>query len=58
MPSSDIVPLSTQALDVIRKLRELNARRTWVFVSQSNMQKPISENTVLFALCRTDYHSG
>lgn len=57
MPSPHIVPLSTQALEVIRQLRELNGRRKWVFPSQSNTQKPISENTVLFALYRMGYHS-
>jgi integrase len=57
MPSPHIVPLSTQALEVIRQLRELNARWKWVFPSQSNTQKPISENTVLFALYRMGYHS-
>jgi integrase len=57
MPSPHIVPLSTQALEVIRQLRELNGRWKWVFPSQSNTQKPISENTVLFALYRMGYHS-
>jgi len=57
MPSAHIVPLSTQALEVIRQLRELNGRWRWVFPSQSNTQKPISENTVLFALYRMGYHS-
>ena len=57
MPSPHIVPLSTQALDVIRQLRELNGRWKWIFPSQSNTQKPISENTVLFALYRMGYHS-
>lgn len=57
MPSPHIVPLSTQALDVIRQLRVLSGRWKWVFPSQSNTQKPISENTVLFALYRMGYHS-
>lgn len=57
MPSPHIVPLSTQALEVIRQLREINGRWRWVFPSQSNTQKPISENTVLFALYRMGYHS-
>lgn len=57
MPSPHIVPLSTQALEVIRQLRDLNGRWKWVFPSQSNTQKPISENTVLFALYRMGYHS-
>jgi integrase len=57
MSSPHVVPLSTQALEVIRQLREINGRWKWVFPSQSNTQKPISENTVLFALYRMGYHS-
>ena len=57
MPSPHIVPLSTQALELIRQLREINGRWRWVLPSQSNTQKPISENTVLFALYRMGYHS-
>jgi len=51
------VPLSTQALEVIRQLRELNGRWKRVFPQQSNTQKPVSDNTVVHALYRMGYHS-
>jgi integrase len=57
METPHIVPLSTQALDVIRQLRELNGRWDWVFPQQTNTKKPISENTILYALYRMGYHS-
>ncbi|MGA7778586.1 MAG: integrase arm-type DNA-binding domain-containing protein [Paraburkholderia sp.] len=57
MESPHIVPLSTQALEVIRQLRELNGRWKWVFPQQINTTKPMSENTILFALYRLGYHS-
>jgi integrase len=52
-----IVPLSQQAIDVLRKLHELNG--TWRYVCV-NLHKPtgcMSENTMLFALYRMGYHS-
>jgi integrase len=57
MRSEHIVPLSTQALDVIRQLRELNGNGQLLFPSRTNARKPISENTVLYALYRLGYHS-
>jgi integrase len=57
MRSAHIVPLSTQALAVIKQLRELNGNWPLVFPSRSNAKKPISENTVLYALYRLGYHS-
>ncbi|MGF6777842.1 integrase [Paraburkholderia sp. GAS334] len=57
MESPHIVPLSMQALEVVRKLKELNGRWQWVFPQQTNAKKPISENTILFALYRMGYHS-
>jgi integrase len=55
--SAHIVPLSTQALEVIRQLRELNGNWQLVFPSRTNARKPISENTVLYALYRLGYYS-
>ncbi|WP_017776659.1 tyrosine-type recombinase/integrase [Paraburkholderia kururiensis] len=57
MRAQHIVPLSTQALDIIRQLRQLNGQWQWVFPSRSNAKQPISENTVLYALYRMGYHS-
>ena len=57
MRSAHIVPLSTQALEVLKQLRELNGNWQLVFPSRTNARKPISENTVLYALYRLGYHS-
>jgi integrase len=50
------VPLSRQAVEALRQLRELNSRWPWVFPGRAP-SKPMSKNTVLFALYRLGYHS-
>lgn len=57
MRMQHIVPLSTQAVALLKELRQLNGKWRWVFPSRSNAQKPISENTILYALYRMGYHS-
>jgi integrase len=57
MRSEHIVPLSTQAIEVVRELRKLNGGRCNVFANQVNHEKPMSENTLLYALYRMGYHS-
>jgi len=49
MRSQHIVPLSTQALEIVRELQNVNGGRTYVFSNQADHQKPISENTLLYA---------
>jgi integrase len=57
MRSEHIVPLSTQAIEVVRELQKLNDGRRYVFANQANHEKPMSENTLLYALYRMGYHS-
>jgi integrase len=57
MRSEHIVPLSTQAIEVVRELQKFNEGRRHVFANQANHEKPMSENTLLFALYRMGYHS-
>jgi integrase len=57
MRSEHIVPLSTQAIEVVHELQKLNGARRHVFGNQANHEKPMSENTLLFALYRMGYHS-
>ena len=57
MRSPHIVPLSKQALEVVEKLRELNGGGQFLFPSRSSTKKPMSENTILYALYRMGYHS-
>jgi integrase len=56
MRSPHIVPLSPQALAVVEDLRSLTGQFDLLFPSQRDQQKPISENTLLYALYRLGYH--
>lgn len=57
MKELHIVPLSKQAVAVLRELERLNGDRTYVFPNEHNRSSFMSENTVLFALYRMGYHS-
>lgn len=50
------VPLSRQAVEVLRELKALNGQSELVFPGRRRAQ-PISKNTILFALYRLGYHS-
>lgn len=45
-----LVPLPTQAVDVLRALEPLTGRNPWVFQGERHREKPMSENTVNAAL--------
>jgi integrase len=49
------VPLSKQALDLLRKIQTLTANGTYVFPSIRSASRPMSENTVNGALRRMGY---
>jgi len=55
MKTPHIVPLSKQALEVLEKLRAISFGRELVFPGDVNPQKPMSNNTILFALYRMGY---
>ncbi|MFL9914868.1 integrase arm-type DNA-binding domain-containing protein [Paraburkholderia fungorum] len=58
MRDPHIVPLSSQALEVLQELRGLNGGERYVFYSvQGRSRGPISNNTMLFALYRMGYKS-
>jgi len=57
MKEEHIVPLSSQALLILNQLNELTGHREFIFPSQQNANKPMSENTILYALYRLGYHS-
>ncbi|RAS35853.1 tyrosine-type recombinase/integrase [Paraburkholderia bryophila] len=58
MRDPHIVPLSSQALEVLKELRALNGGEKYVFHSvQGRTRAPISNNTMLFALYRMGYKS-
>ena len=51
-----MVPLSDQAIDVLEELKPLTGHYGFVFPGRINIAKPMSENTVLYALYRMGYH--
>jgi integrase len=51
-----VVPLSQQAIEIVIELHRLTGRHRLLFPSRSNVNKPMSENTILYALYRMGYH--
>jgi integrase len=56
MGASHHVPLSRQALQVLGDVKALTGNSRWVFPNERNSRKPMSENTMLYALYRMGYH--
>ena len=54
MKTEHVVPLSRQALAILRELRAIGGGSRYVFPGR-NPDKPISNNTMLFALYRLGY---
>jgi integrase len=52
-----IVPLSSQAIAILRELQEHSGHRQHLFPNQHNPTTFMSENTMLYALYRMGYHS-
>jgi integrase len=57
MRQKHIVPLSKQTFAIIEEIRKINGNKQFLFPSQINPNKTISENTVLYAIYRMGYHS-
>ena len=57
MREAHLVPLSRQAVQVLTELRPLTGNSHWVFPNERKALKPMSENTILYALYRMGYHS-
>jgi integrase len=55
MDTPHIVPLSRQAVEVLRALRLLTGNGRLVFPGANDKEKPMSNNTILFALYRLGY---
>jgi len=55
MNTPHIVPLSRQAVDVLKALKLLTGRGKFVFPGALDKNKPISNNTILYALYRLGY---
>lgn len=56
MRNPHIVPLSQQAIDVLTDLQPITGNRDLVFPSERTWKKPMSENTLLYAMYRMGYH--
>lgn len=56
MNRDHIVPLSMQAVKVLKKVKRFSRGNQFVFEQQNNPQKPMSENTMLYAMYRMGYH--
>ncbi len=54
MKTEHLVPLSTQAIAILEQLKEIGGGSRFVFPGR-NRDKPISNNTLLFALYRLGY---
>jgi integrase len=52
-----LVPLSKQAIAVLRELQTHSSNRPYLFPNHHNPAKFMSENTMLYALYRMGYHS-
>ena len=50
-----LVPLSAQAIEVLERLKEITGTREYVFPNEHHPKRPMSENTILFALYRMGY---
>lgn len=55
MREAHIVPLSKQAIEVLKRLKALTGNGRLVFPSSTSRERPISENTVVYALARMGY---
>jgi len=57
MGADHLVPLSRQALGVLKELHPLTGSHELIFPGERTWKKPISENTMTYALYRMGYHS-
>jgi integrase len=55
MGSPHIVPLATQAVELLKEIEPLTGRGRYVFPSLRTTERPMSNNTVLAALRRLGY---
>ena len=55
MREAHIVPLSRQAIEVLKGIQALTGKGRLVFPSTTSRERPISENTVVYALARMGY---
>jgi integrase len=57
MRAEHLVPLAPQAVELLRQLQAISGKGQLIFPSQSSALRPISQNTMIYALYRMGYHS-
>ena len=57
MRAPHIVPLSRQAIELLRELHQHTGSGALLFPSRSKATQPMSENTIIYAIYRMGYHS-
>ncbi len=57
MKSEHLVPLSRQAIEILEELKPLSGQYELLFPGERSRKKPISENTLTYALYRLGYKS-
>lgn len=57
MKELHLVPLSKQAVSVLREIEKITGKSAFIFPNQHNPVTFMSENTMLYALYRMGYHS-
>ncbi|GAA5107527.1 integrase arm-type DNA-binding domain-containing protein [Orbus sasakiae] len=57
MKTSHLVPLSTQAIEVLKQLHAISGHYDLVFIGDHNPFKPMSENTINHALRKMGYNT-
>lgn len=57
MKEQHIVPLSTQAIEILNTIKNLPYNSDYIFPNENNSKKVMSENTMLFALYDMGYHN-
>ncbi len=57
MQTAHLVPVAEQTLEVLEELRPLTRGNVLLFPGERNPLRPMSENTMLYALYRMGYHS-
>lgn len=55
MHTAHLVPLSSQALEILKKIREVSGQYELVFIGDHSPRKPVSEGTVNKALQTMGY---
>lgn len=56
MNKEHIVPLSDQAIEVLKELKPITGKHELIFPSERTWKKSMSENTMLYAMYRMGYH--